>query len=304
MKDTYNNLAIAEAAVGNVSLALKTYNKMIKKFPDDADTYLRYCRFLASILNQPGFTNKLNLQIQDVTSICIKSIELSPDLPEPLETLGAVYTLMAMYKEGIQTTETWLEKFEDKVDLKHTISVKSNFALTLLRSGNYQKAWKVSKEVMDVDGGSYRSVNSAANIRSIGWPLDKVAWELSEKGIHLFAKTLTIQDSNICASGQWRVALNYSDEISSNLNVTLINSETAYRTYGDINDPTFVGEKLPIYPKFWHERYMYLIHFKKAYMAGHSGVIFNNCTIYAGMYCIVCLYRLTEILLSPILCSL
>ena len=105
---------------------------------------------------------------------------------------------------------------------------------------------------------------------------------LGERVIEIFPETMKFQDSKLCPSGHWRIALNYSEEVSSNLEVTHLNPKTAYVTYGDVNDPTFIGSVLNEYPKLYHERFINLIHFKQAFMTGHAGLIFNNCTIYTG----------------------
>ncbi|MEI7932318.1 MAG: bifunctional phosphopantothenoylcysteine decarboxylase/phosphopantothenate--cysteine ligase CoaBC [Alphaproteobacteria bacterium] len=49
-------------------------------------------------------------------------------------------------------------------------------ALTLLRSGNYRRAWTVAESVMAADAAF---VGVAANVRRIGWPADSKALELT-----------------------------------------------------------------------------------------------------------------------------
>ena len=124
---------------------------------------MRYCRTLATLLNQ-RLAGTVNLSKQDVYSVCSKAVELAPSSPEPSRLLGEVLTLLAEYKMAITVLEDWVTKFE-KVDLDQVQQVKMNLALTLIRSGGYERAWEVIQQVLRTDRSS-KTLSAAANIRS------------------------------------------------------------------------------------------------------------------------------------------
>jgi hypothetical protein len=76
--------------------------------------------------------------------------------------------------------------------------------------------------------------------------------------------------------------------------VTQLNPKTAYATYGNENDPVFVGRELPKYPHFYHERFIYLVHHETALMSGHMGIIHSKCVLFSGSLIIFILYNNTH----------
>ena len=142
---------------------------------------------------------------------------------------------------------------------------------------------------------------------NIGWPQDKIAWDLSLQSLQDYVDKMNTYFQNnekMCPSGKkWRLALNYSEEALRDdtvVTVTQLNPETGYKTYGNLDDPVFVGRELPKYPRLFHERFIYLIHHKTAFMSGHMGIIHSNCVLFSGMWHIQTsgdkLYKLTELL--------
>ena len=165
-------------------MAIGTYEKAIKRFPKDASVHVAYCSFFGWYMNRPGFSNSLNLQVDVIAKVCDRAIELSPNKPEPLELLGAIYTLMAQYDKAIEIFDTWLTQFGDKLSESKVASAKSNMALTLIRSGNYERAWDMVSDTIKIDP-SYNSYSRGINIRSIGWPMDKLAWSLGKQKCYI-----------------------------------------------------------------------------------------------------------------------
>jgi hypothetical protein len=109
---------------------------------------------------------------------------------------------------------------------------------------------------------------------------------LLEESITIIEQSLNIRNENICPTGKkWRIALNYTEESKrekSLVEITQLNPKTAYTPYGHENDPIFIGKKLPKYPRFYHERFIYLIRHKAAYMSGLNGIVHSNCILYTG----------------------
>ena len=48
------------------------------------------------------------------------------------------------------------------------------------------------------------------------------------------------------------------------------------------DDPIFIGPELPLYPHFYHERSIHLVHLDEAYIMGNSGNLHMDCRLYTG----------------------
>ena len=53
-------------------------------------------------------------------------------------------------------------------------------ALTFIRSGNYERAWDLISDAIKTIP-SIETYARGINIRSIGWPMDKLAWSLGKQ---------------------------------------------------------------------------------------------------------------------------
>ena len=283
LKDVYYNLAMAEAFAGDINKCFQVYDEAIQQFPMDGSVYLKYCGTIGSALNQANDFLNIDKKPNEIMTVCQKAVDLLPEDPEALLTLGSVSSLVKEYDAAVKTLEKWLSKFAGK-DQEMDLSVKTNLAHTLTCDGKFERAWLVAKEVMEVQG-SHVNVRTAAHVRKIGWPKDKVAYGLAKKSLELFLKDISFKDRALCANGEWRLGMNYTEEAllqPQRLTVTALNPRTAYTTYGIAQDPVFVGPELPLYPRFYHERFINLIHHKEAYMSGHPGVVHGNCVLYTG----------------------
>ncbi|CEP02820.1 Glycosyltransferase 61 catalytic domain-containing protein [Plasmodiophora brassicae] len=279
-KEVIYNLGMAHEFHGDMARCIETYESGIALFPDDGRMYLHMCRSIAEKLNQ-GID--VDLTDDQIISTCRQAVHLLPeDDPEPLDVLGSVLLLMR-YKEGIPTMERWVARFGGSSPPVRVASVKANIASALLWHGDYRRAWNVAVEAMRLDDNP-GTVSAAANIRSIGWPMDPVAWALKSRYVHEFVGNLSIYDPRVCLSGSWRLALNWSEEADAgqgDVHVDLLNRDNAMQTYGQPNDPEFVGKPIPKYPHAFHERFIYRIYLREAFMAG-SGIVHGDCAVYSG----------------------
>ncbi|KAI8828156.1 hypothetical protein BJ741DRAFT_627234 [Chytriomyces cf. hyalinus JEL632] len=288
--DIYANIAVVHMAAGDADQAFDVLRDGIALLPSDASLPARLCSTVAEYFNRPNdFPNtpKRVPSLQKVISACMRSVELDPENAVNLQSVAATLTLISEYSSAISVFETWIEKF-GHLNAQETLKAKSNLAATHLRAGNTLQSYNIYKEVMDADP-SPRHVSSVAYVRSIGWPMDKMGARLKLESTQGLVSEFHIMDKRLCPEGigAWRLALNYSDEAQlhpDRLTVQLLNPETAYNTYGRLDDPILVGKSLPEQPFLYHERYIYLVHLKNAFMSGHPGIIHSDCVVYAGSH--------------------
>ncbi|KAJ3003056.1 UNVERIFIED_CONTAM: hypothetical protein HDU68_005891 [Siphonaria sp. JEL0065] len=287
-KDNYYNWAMAELFRKQIGEAFKVLDIAVERFPDDGAVYMKYCGLIASMLNQPNdFLNvDRHKSTKDLVDICIKATTLLPNDQTAWSTLASLLTLVREYKTAISVFQEWLVKFKD-APRDDILATKTSLAETLVRNGEYERAYKIAKEAMDEDPSPLH-VQKVAYVRKIGWPSDSLAWKYQNQSLHALVATFPSGHKDLCPQGRtWRVALNYSDEAINNpstVTTTLLNPKTAYQTYGRKNDPTFVGPILPQYPRLFHERFIYLVHIKSAFLGGHPGIVHGNCTLYSGVH--------------------
>jgi tetratricopeptide (TPR) repeat protein len=93
LKDTYYNIALAYAFDGDINACFRTYGELTKVHPEDPEVYFKYCSMIASALNQPNDFLNIEMKPQEIANICLKAVNLDPDNPEPLHTLGTIITL-------------------------------------------------------------------------------------------------------------------------------------------------------------------------------------------------------------------
>ncbi|KAI9347018.1 hypothetical protein BDR26DRAFT_931789 [Obelidium mucronatum] len=267
----YNNVALSVIQSGDVGRGFKVYEDAVARFPDDGDIHVKYCLAVAKVLNNPNDHPKSSIPTASrTTSVCAKSVDLSPKDSTALHTYANVLVLLKEYELSIGHFQNWIHKFSSFTDKALLSSVKSNLAVALVSSGRREEAYQVISECMESENRSSKILRTAAHIRQIGWPMDSLAWELSlEATKNLISEfSLQQQQGTLCEdSSRWRLALNFTEEAQTNpnrLSVTYLNPETMYQTYGRENDPLFI--------------------FPNAYVSGHGGFIHHHCVLYAGSH--------------------
>ncbi|KAJ3019522.1 UNVERIFIED_CONTAM: hypothetical protein HDU68_010635 [Siphonaria sp. JEL0065] len=285
--DNYANWARAELEAGNPQKAINVYRKGVKKFPDSAAVHLGFCQGISEMVNrQQDFRNVKLPLLAEATNVCVKATTLSPDDPQALQTLAAALTLFMDYKTAIQAYEQWLIRFHSSHPAMK-FHVLKNLGAALIRSGNNKRALEVANELMDLDP-SAENIGFVAHIRSIAFPMDTDAGNLKLKGLIQEVSEYTLHHPLVCGKeGKWRVALNYSEEAITNpdfVRVEFLNPESAYKSYGSVDDPVFVGKPLVLQPGFYHERIINLVFFKNVFMSGHNGIVHGDCVLYTGSH--------------------
>ncbi|KAI9335545.1 hypothetical protein BDR26DRAFT_865938 [Obelidium mucronatum] len=287
-KDNYYNWAMAELFNKRIGEAFKVLDKAVEQFPNDGDVYLKYCGIIASMLNQPNdFLNVDKYKsVKDMVGVCLKSTYLLPEDQTALSTLASLLTLVREYGAAVAVFEQWLVKFKSATT-DETLSIKTSLVETLVRNGDYDRAYEIAKDVVEQDPSPHH-LQKVAYVRKIGWPSDPIAWKYQNASLYALVESLPTGHKDICQpGGKWRVALNYSTEAQrfpASISALLLNQNSAYHTYGRLTDPIFVGPKLPKYPQLYHERFIYLVHLRSAFMSGHPGIVHGNCTLYAGAH--------------------
>ncbi|KAJ3016903.1 UNVERIFIED_CONTAM: hypothetical protein HDU68_011957 [Siphonaria sp. JEL0065] len=289
-------------------------DNIVKGFPDNGDIHSLYCRSVGQALNNHlDYTNIKFPPADEIIKVCMRGVELLPEDQHALQALAFVvgsfvpqYThkhpsvnftqqlkLTFQYDASIETYDLWIKKF-GHLDAGNTIKIQADVARTLMRAGKYPRAFHVMDRLMETkDERNAGNLQTASMIRAIGWPMDTLAWDLKreslEKTVEGFTMTGGAENGHpICPVGRkWRIAYNYSEEAMvtpDKVKVTPLNAETAYQSYGITSDPTFIGPDLPHYPKVFHEKAVHLIHLSHAYMTGHPGVVYSDCTLYTGSH--------------------
>jgi hypothetical protein len=281
LKDVYANLALSESLSGNLEASVSVYQDAISRFPTDESLHVSYCKLIASTMRDTS----ISLNIASRLGVCEKSAEVASNDPYPLMILAQLLAVdLNAFKPAVGVMDKWLSKFQGRqkeVDL----GIKELLASSLVRISNHERAFKVAMEVMEADPTA-EHIESAAYMRKVGWPADKVAVDLSERALKKFMEQLDIKDPRICKSGTWRLALNYTEESllhPESLTVTLLNAQTAYTSYGSADQTVFVGPEMPFYPNVFHERYINLVYIKDAFISGNPGIIHSNCVVYSGV---------------------
>ncbi|KAI9329977.1 hypothetical protein BDR26DRAFT_871906 [Obelidium mucronatum] len=182
------------------------------------------------MLNRPSDYPNVKLpQLQEARNVCIKAVKLSPDDPQPLQTLAAALTLFMDYKAAIEAYESWLVRY----GVSHTNQKKQvlkNLGAALIRSGNNERALEVANELMKLDP-SPDNIGFVAHVRSIAIPMDTFAGKLKTKGL-----VREVEEYKLRSSAHLKAVLN-----SELIKVRQLNPDTAYQSYGRIDDPVFVG---------------------------------------------------------------
>ncbi|KAJ3227042.1 hypothetical protein HDU81_006956 [Chytriomyces hyalinus] len=306
-KDNYFNLATAHLYSGSIGQAFDVLDEVgkirasvdenlglmhalyaVTKYPEDAEIASRYCSIIASMLNQPNdfIYPERYKSSQSMLNICIKAAKLAPGDAQVYMTLASLLTLLKEYKAAISIFDDWLLRFGHE-NAEATRGAKNSLTETLVRNGNYERAFKLAMEVFEQDP-SPENRQKVAYVRKIGWPIDRMAWEYQKESVEQMVAGYDTSNPMICKSNkQWRVAFNFSQEATihpDSVSVSLLNPETAYKTYGKLDDPVFVGPELEIYPRMYHERWIHLVNIQDAFMSGHPGIIHSDCTLYTGSH--------------------
>ncbi|KAJ3291020.1 hypothetical protein HDU79_002734 [Rhizoclosmatium sp. JEL0117] len=286
-KDNYFNWALSQIFGKRIDRFFDIMDMAVKQYPNDSDVYLKYCNNIASMLNQPN--DFLNLDsyrtVKEMVDTCIKATLLDPTSSLAYATTAAMLNLVREYKHSIDVYEDWFKRFGSTVSRKEYFSTLTSFSQVLVQDGQFDRAYKIAEEIVAEDP-TVDNVGQLCYVRKIGYPLDKKGWKFCNETLYRSVAEYSLKGSNdLCGTGKWRVALNYSEEAATHpelLTTTLLNPSTAYETYGSLSDPTFVGPVIPKYPRLFHERFVYLIHHPSAYLTGHPGIVHGHCTLYTG----------------------
>ncbi|KAJ3228666.1 hypothetical protein HDU78_009617 [Chytriomyces hyalinus] len=287
-KDNYFNLATAHLYGGSIGQAFEVLDEVVTKYPEDAELASKYCSIIASMLNQPNdfvYPERYKSS-QAMLNVCIKAVKLAPEDAQVYITLASLLTLLKEYKAAISIFDDWLLRFGHE-NAEATRGAKNSLTETLVRNGDYDRAFELALEVFEQDP-SPENRQKVAYVRKIGWPIDLMAWEYQKESVEQMVAGYDTSNPLICKTNkQWRVAFNYSQEATlhpDKISVSLLNPETAYKTYGKPDDPVFVGPELKIYPRMYHERWIDLVNIQDAFISGHPGIIHSDCTLYTGSH--------------------
>ncbi|KAJ3248729.1 hypothetical protein HDU77_008013 [Chytriomyces hyalinus] len=287
-KDNYFNLATAHLYGGSIGQAFEVLDEVVTKYPEDAELASKYCSIIASMLNQPNdfvYPERYKSS-QAMLNVCIKAVKLAPEDAQVYITLASLLTLLKEYKAAISIFDDWLLRFGHE-NAEATRGAKNSLTETLVRNGDYDRAFELALEVFEQDP-SPENRQKVAYVRKIGWPIDLMAWEYQKESVEQMVAGYDTSNPLICKTNkQWRVAFNYSQEATlhpDKISVSLLNPETAYKTYGKPDDPVFVGPELKIYPRMYHERWIHLVNIQDAFISGHPGIIHSDCTLYTGSH--------------------
>ncbi|KAI8844705.1 hypothetical protein BJ741DRAFT_687315 [Chytriomyces cf. hyalinus JEL632] len=287
-KDNYFNLATAHLYGGSIGQAFEVLDEVVTKYPEDAELASKYCSIIASMLNQPNdfIYPERYKSSQAMLNVCIKAVKLAPEDAQIYMTLASLLTLLKEYMAAISIFDDWLLRFGHQ-DAEATRGAKNSLTETLVRNGDYERAFELAVEVFEQDP-SPENRQKVAYVRKIGWPIDLMAWEYQKESVQQMVAGYDTSNPLICKTNkQWRVAFNFSQEATlrpDKISVSLLNAETAYKSYGKPDDPVFVGPELKIYPRMYHERWIHLVNIQDAFMSGHPGIIHSDCTLYTGSH--------------------
>ncbi|TPX78102.1 hypothetical protein CcCBS67573_g00628 [Chytriomyces confervae] len=285
LKSNYLYSAETLKLAGRVNQALVVYAKADALFPEDAEILRPYCAYIADIMD--AFFNHPTARLPpNGYEICAKVAEMLPEDSDILQKLAVALKVGMQHEAAIAVYELWLQKFGDR-NLKDTIHIKATLAKTLINGGKRDRADELAKECLAAER-SRSHLNAAALVRAIGWPYDRLGWELQVEETDATINSIKIRNEKMCPSGKWRIALNYTEEAElhpDRLSITFLNSDTAHQTYGRTDDPIFIGPLVPKYPHLFLEKAVYLVLFKKdVFLTGLNGVVHADCTVYAGSH--------------------
>ncbi|KAJ3083614.1 hypothetical protein HDU99_008002 [Rhizoclosmatium hyalinum] len=290
--EAHHALIYAEMQAGNMKGVMKAVKTGLKLHPENGQMNALFCRNAGQVLSNHLDYAKIKLpHYSEIIPYCYKAAEMLPDDPNAQADLAFVLKTTMRYKEAVVAYDSWLERFGE---LNHAdfIITKTNKARALMRDGQFDAAHQVLLEILDDPEGRTSSNMQAASMnRAIGYPMDPLAWEYKQESLEMTVSEFTMtggKGSPLCnPGGKWRLAYNYSEEAVAHpdrVQVTHLNPDTVYQSYGTPTDPKFVGFELPRYPKVYHEKSMFLVHLSDTYMSGHPGVLHSDCTLYTGSH--------------------
>ncbi|KAJ3130001.1 hypothetical protein HK100_008325 [Physocladia obscura] len=286
--DLYFHIAKAEMFNKRIDNAFRILDEAAIQFPTSADFHLEYCDLMASMLyHKNDFVHAQKFKADDeMVSICERAIHLDQKNPMGLRVLATLQTLLGNYAEAIVAFDRWIDEFSHGLPEKQVHETKSNLVEALVRNGNYERAFAIAKSLESEDPENPYHVHKIAYIRTIGWPIDDMAWTYTNRSLHMIVDSLAITNPEICpAGGKWRVALNFTQEAidyPDRLSILSLNPESAHTVYGRLDDPEFVGKPLEKYPHKFIERDIHLVYMGNAFITGHGGIVHGNCTVYTG----------------------
>eukprot|EP00039_Didymoeca_costata_P009777 m.130221 g.130221 ORF g.130221 m.130221 type:complete len:650 (-) comp14599_c0_seq6:43-1992(-) len=272
-----NNLAVVYTQQHKVSKADKTYKKAMKRFPKDAETFLSYCRFGAGLM-QMKLTEKI--ESSSLLKSCRKAVDLAPKNLEALIVLGSVYTLQMDFASSWPILEKAVKIGKKKKDQVHLYEqALTNLALANLRGARPEEALRWSKELAKLPK-TEKIYDVISNIRSIALRYDKDAVKYSHLAKEAFANGFKQKGPN-CKSGKWSLVSNYTSLAQEKgVSVDLVNEDSAYQPYGELNAPNFAKGVLEPYYNTYHEHFVHLIKFKgKAFLWAPSGIVHIECKL-------------------------
>ncbi|KAJ3210016.1 hypothetical protein HDU82_008962 [Entophlyctis luteolus] len=285
--DIYFHIAKAEMFNKRIDKAFLVLDEGSQRFMDSGEFYLEYCSITAGmLLHQSDFSRVQRFKApNELAAICEKAVTLNPRNHLALHTLATLQMLLGNYREAIVVFEDCLQRFSSSLSLKELHETKANLVEALVRAGEYDRAFKMARTLEAEDPSNPFHVHKIAYVRTIGWPIDELAWSYTNLSLHMIVDRLSIRNPEVCPSGKWRLALNYTLEAADHperISLVQLNPESAHSVYGRNDDPVFVGNPLPKYPRLFIERNIHLVYMGTAFMSGRSGIVHGNCTIYTG----------------------
>ena len=141
------NLAVVYTQQNKLVLALQTYRKATKRYPEDASVFLSFCRFGANLVNMKIYDMMAS---DELIAVCNHAVKFDPANAEALIVLGSAYTLQMKFSDAWPILEKAINKAKKNKNFGQHQQALTNLVLANLRGARPAEALRWSKELVSV----------------------------------------------------------------------------------------------------------------------------------------------------------